>query len=219
MATIVDRPGRRAPVDQGGRRSFGGPGPAGIRPDWGQGSWGLAVNRLPGGKARPWADPTPSTSIEGGGAASRPAAAGGPGTPEGPSPAGSGRLGRGRLAGGPGVVVTIRIIAVGGVLALDAVDHDAEDRDARGGELAVGPLDQRHPAGVEPGGHHRAVGPAAHDQGVGHRQDRRGVDDHQVVLLAEPAEQLAEPGRLQDPAGVAARAPRPRGSGTRRPGP
>ena len=131
----------------------------------------------------------------------------------GPGSAGHGRAagdqagGAGRPVARPGVIVAVGVIAVGRVLAPDAVDDHAEDRDPGHGELAVGPLDQRQPAGVEPGGHHRPVGPPAHDQGVGHRQDRRGVDDHQVVGLAEPAEQLAEPGRLQDPAGVAARGP------------
>ena len=90
-------------------------------------------------------------------------------------------------------------------MAPDAIDDDPEDRDAGHGELAIGPLDQGEPAGVEPGGHHRAVGPSAHDQRVGHGEDRRRVDDDQVIGLAEPADQLGQPGRLEDPARVAAR--------------
>ena len=69
-------------------------------------------------------------------------------------------------------------------------------------ELAAGSLDLGEPADVVPDGEHRTVGPSAQDQRIGDGEDRGGVDDDQVVNLAELGDHQSELPLLEHAAGV-----------------
>src|SRR5262249_59191960 len=56
--------------------------------------------------------------------------------------------------------------------------------------------------------HQKAIDPLPEHSAVGNRYERRGVDDHVVVLLASLCEELPDPRRLQDLVGSGRAAPR-----------
>src|SRR5271157_1037897 len=80
---------------------------------------------------------------------------------------------------------SVGIAAVVGIGRTHSVDHRTEHRNPRDVELPSRSLDLGRPADPKPGREQGAIGPAPQDERIGNRQDRRRVDEDQLVALTQ----------------------------------